>query len=240
MSANSKAVALPARSFQFSTEKSLPSANGWRLGGKCSAVRFAASISRPLEPAAFSSDATVHQLPGLGVLFAASGAVDLRHTRELIVDGDLSIMAAPTCRSIASQLGRTVELEPGASVLMSNAEVGSIRLAAASRFITFRVPRAAMASLVLDLDAAVARRIPADNTALKLLVDYLESVRDTRALATRNCSGPRSHTPMICWPWRSAPPATRPKSPTAAACAQPGWAPQELHRAPNQHATICR
>ena len=65
----------------------------------------------PLEPEAFASEAAVYQLPGLGVLFAASGAMDLSHTRELIVDDDLSFMAAPTCRHIASQLGRTTELE---------------------------------------------------------------------------------------------------------------------------------
>jgi AraC-like DNA-binding protein len=38
--------------------------------------------------------------------------------------------------------------------------------------------------LVPDLDAAVARRIPADNVALRLLVDYLHGARDTGALTT--------------------------------------------------------
>jgi AraC-like DNA-binding protein len=136
----------------------------------------------PLEPATFTSEATVGQLPGLGVLFGSSDAMALTHTRQLIVDGDLSFMAAPTCRYCASQLGRTVELEPGAGVLMTNAEVGSMNLAASSRFVTFRVPRDAMASLVRDVEAAVARRIPADNTALKLLVEYLEGSRATGAL----------------------------------------------------------
>ena len=75
----------------------------------------------PLEPSTFSSDATIYQLPGLGALFAASGAMDLSHTRELIADDDLSFMAAPTCGYTASQLGRTVELEPGAGVLMTKA-----------------------------------------------------------------------------------------------------------------------
>jgi AraC-like DNA-binding protein len=138
----------------------------------------------PIEPDAFVSDATICRLPGLGLLFAASSAVDLRHSRELIVDDDLSFMAAPTCRYTARQLGRTAELEAGAGVLMNNAEVGSMTLAAASRFITFRVPRAPMAALVGDLDAAVARPIPADNPALKLLVGYLNNARDTQALTT--------------------------------------------------------
>jgi AraC-like DNA-binding protein len=138
----------------------------------------------PLNGEGFHSEATVCQLPGLGVLFAASGAMHLSHTRELIRDDDLSFMAAPTCKWAASQLGRNPVLDPGDGVLMNNGEVGSMTLASASRFITFRVPAAAIALLVPDVGAAVARPIPADNAALKLLVNYLGSARDTQALAT--------------------------------------------------------
>lgn len=138
----------------------------------------------PLVPASFSAKATVCQVPGLGVLFAASGAMDLNDRRELIVDDDISFMAAPTSNYTASQLGRTVELEAGSGVLMTNAEVGSLRIASSSRFTTFRVPRAAIAPLSPDLDAAVARRIPPDSAALKLLVGYLQNVRDANALTT--------------------------------------------------------
>jgi AraC-like DNA-binding protein len=138
----------------------------------------------PLEPAAFSSEASVYGLPGLGVMFAACGGMKLTHSHELIVDGDLSFMAAPTCRFVASQLGRTVELEVGAGVMMTNAEVGSIVLSSSSRFVTFRVPREAMALLVPDVEAAAARRIPVDNVALNLLVDYLQIARDRQALTT--------------------------------------------------------
>jgi AraC-like DNA-binding protein len=120
----------------------------------------------------------------LGALFATSGAMRLSHTRELVVDDNLSFMAAPTCRYAAFQLGRTAELEAGAGVLMTNAEVGSMQLAAASRFITFRVPRKPIAALLPNLDAALARRIPADNAALKLLVRYMDNARDTQALIT--------------------------------------------------------
>jgi AraC-like DNA-binding protein len=138
----------------------------------------------PLEPAAFSSEASVYQFPGLGVMFAACGGMKLTHSHELIVDGDLSFMAAPTCRFVASQLGRTVELEAGAGVLMTNAEVGSIVLSSSSRFVTFRVPREAMALLVPDVEAAVAQPVPPDNLAFELLVDYLQIARDREALTS--------------------------------------------------------
>ncbi len=138
----------------------------------------------PLGRDGFRSEATVCQLPGLGVLFASSDAVHLSHSRELIVDDDLSFMAAPTCKWTASQRGRDPVLEPGDGILMSNAEVGAMRLASACRFTTFRVPVAAISPLVVDLGAALARGIPADNVALRLLVSYLQSVSDTRALVT--------------------------------------------------------
>jgi hypothetical protein len=138
----------------------------------------------PLSPEGFHARATVCQLPGLGVLYAASAAVRLTHSRDLIVDNDLSFMAAPTCPYEASQHGRNPVLGPGESVLMNNAEVGSMSLASASQFTTFRVPAKAIASLVPDIGAAVARAIPAGNAALKLLVGYLASALDTEALMT--------------------------------------------------------
>jgi len=138
----------------------------------------------PLNPDGFHAEATICQLPGLGVLRASSAAVHLNHSRELIVDDDLSFMAAPTCPYEAFQHGRNPVLGPGDGVLMNNAEVGSMRLASASRFITFRVPAAAIAPLVSDLGAAIARRIPAGNGALKLLVSYLATALDTKALVT--------------------------------------------------------
>jgi hypothetical protein len=123
-------------------------------------------------------------LPGLGVLRASSAAVHLTHSRELIVDDDLSFMAGPTCPYEASQHGCNPVLGPGDGVLMNNAEVGSMRLASASRFTTFRVPVTAIAPPVSDLGAAIARRIPAGNAALKLLVSYLASALDTEVLVT--------------------------------------------------------
>jgi AraC-like DNA-binding protein len=136
----------------------------------------------PLNPNGFHCEATVCQLPGLGVVFPSSVAMHMIHSRELIADDDLSFMAAPTCQWAVSQLGRTPTLGPGEGILMTNGEVGSITLGAQSRFTSFRIPRAVIAARVSDLDAAIARPIPADNVALKLLVNYLGSARDMQAL----------------------------------------------------------
>jgi AraC-like DNA-binding protein len=138
----------------------------------------------PLNPERFHAEATVWQLPGLGVLRASSAAVNLSHSRELIVDDDLSFMAAPTSPYAASQHGRNPVLAPGDSVLMNNAEVGSMKLTSASRFTTFRVPVAPITARVGDIGAVVARPIPAANMALRLLVGYLASMLDAEAVMT--------------------------------------------------------
>jgi AraC-like DNA-binding protein len=132
----------------------------------------------------FHSHATVCQLPGLGLVFVDTVAMHMNHSRELIRDDDLSFMAAPTCQWAGSQAGREPVCKPGEGMLMNNAEVGSITLGADARFSSFRVPLAAIEPLVFDVHAAVARPIPADNPALKLLVGYLESARDAQALVT--------------------------------------------------------
>src|SRR5665213_1821166 len=144
-------------------------------------------ISLDIEPrdaGRFRSNATVCQMPGLGVVFVDTVAMTMSHTRELIRDDNLSFMAAPTCRWLASQAGRDPVCMPGEGMLLNNAEVGSISLASDARFTSFSMPRAALAPLVSDLDAAIARPIRADNAAMKLLVSYLENARDAGALKT--------------------------------------------------------
>ena len=65
-----------------------------------------------------------------------------------------------------------------------------MKLAQSSRLVTFRVPRAAMAPLVPDLDAAVARRISADNAAMDTLrVSFLQSPGKPTLDELQHCIG---------------------------------------------------
>ena len=121
----------------------------------------------PVMPERFRSEATVCQLHDLGVLKGSSSGVRLTHSRELIVDDDLSFMTGPMPQWTASMLNRNPVLGPGDGCLMNNAEVGSMTLPAETPFITFRVPAAAIAPLVPDLGAVVARRVPAESQALR-------------------------------------------------------------------------
>lgn len=136
----------------------------------------------PLPARQFYCENAIFMLPGLGVLFGSCSAVRLSHPTQLIVDDDLSFMTGRTGPWTASQLGRNPVLGTGDGVLMWNAEVGSMTLPSDGPFVTFRVPLNAIASLVPDVGAVVARRIPADCEALRLLARYLEAL-DARSLA---------------------------------------------------------
>ena len=138
----------------------------------------------PSGDAPFRSDATVCQLPGLGLLFVSTVAMHMEHPRELIRDDDISFIVAPTARWIASQRGQHHVLGRGAGVLLSNGEPGAVTLCDAASFVSFRAPRTAIAPLVANLDEAICRPIAANNRVLRLLVGYLGCARDTDAFVS--------------------------------------------------------
>src|SRR5262249_17947945 len=72
------------------------------------------------------------------------------------------------------QFGRTARLGPGEAILCSNAEV-AVGIASGART-AIRLPRAALAPLVGDVEAAGLRPIPAAPDALRLLRGYLPTV----------------------------------------------------------------
>jgi AraC-like DNA-binding protein len=138
----------------------------------------------PTNPETFRAEATAYLMPGLAVLFAFSDAHKCHHPRELIRDDDLSFLVAPACHFTASQLGRTTDMAPRDSVMMSNEDVGSVAVAAGTQFMSFSVPRATIRPLVPDLGAVIARPISPDNPAFKLLMGYLGNAKDVQALQT--------------------------------------------------------
>jgi AraC-like DNA-binding protein len=132
----------------------------------------------------FRSEATVTMLPGLDVMFGSCSPVQAIHSRELIDDDDLSIMIGPWEKWTASMLGREPVLGAGDGVLMWNAEVGSMAFPTSTPFCTFRMPSAAIRPLVPDLGAVVARQIPAQTEALRLLRHYLEAFREPASVTS--------------------------------------------------------
>jgi AraC-like DNA-binding protein len=83
-----------------------------------------------------------------------------------------------------SQRGREVSLGAGEAVLVLNAERG-IMVHSQIHAMGLVVPRAALASLVADVEDTTMRVIPRDNDALRLLTGYLQMLQsDIAPLAT--------------------------------------------------------
>ena len=138
----------------------------------------------PVTPAWFRSEATVCRAPGLGILMGSTAGARLTHASETVADGGLCLMTGPMREWTVSQRGRNLVLGPGDGVLMSNADVWTMMLPVETRLVVLRVPAAAMAALVFDIDMAVARRIPGESNALRMLTRYLGVLQDPSALAT--------------------------------------------------------
>jgi len=132
----------------------------------------------PMNSEDFRAEATIRRFPGLGVLVGSSSGVRLLHPKELIVDDDLSFMTGPMQNWMAYQHGRVSTLGSGQGVLMNNAEVGGITMPSETSFITFRVPVAAIAPLVPDVGALIAKPVPSDSEALRLLTRYFRALTE--------------------------------------------------------------
>jgi AraC-like DNA-binding protein len=134
----------------------------------------------------FIGDATLHALPGLKLLSGTNGpGVYTRRTPELIGDGfnDFFLTVNRRGRMLVSQRGRDHGLEPGAATLTSFGEVGGIFRDTAGESCSLQIPRAALTQLVPNLDDLVMQPIPSDLAALRLLLPYLELLKQSGVLA---------------------------------------------------------
>jgi len=126
------------------------------------------------QPVRFS--ATLQALPGLGLALATcSGIGRLERTGKHIDNDDLVFNVSLTTGRLLRQRGRDIAVARGECVVAS-AEPGVVMLPAASRFISVRLPRQAIAPLIADHGFHLPRLIPRESEALQLLVDYAKSL----------------------------------------------------------------
>ncbi|MDB5599851.1 MAG: AraC family transcriptional regulator [Xanthobacteraceae bacterium] len=140
----------------------------------------------PLPDTPFHADLKLGGLPGLRVVSGDIGGTRDARTRALLDDGNdelgLNINVAGT--NIVSQCQREIIAGPGDAVLMSCAEIGSFIRPDAGKVLGLRVPRAALATLIPNVDDALIRPIPRDAQALGLLMDYVGVLGDIETLAS--------------------------------------------------------
>ena len=132
----------------------------------------------------FHANAVVSSSSSFGLLHASTSAAKQSNSRSLIASDDICFGSVTTSRWGASQLGRSVDLRPGDGLLMSNGDVGALTFPSECRYFVFCIPRAAIAPLVPDINAAFARQVPAASPELRMLVRYLELARGEHVIST--------------------------------------------------------
>src|SRR5262245_2351884 len=77
-----------------------------------------------------------------------------------------------------------VSLDAGTAMLLSNGDVGTFTFPSTSEILSLSMPRPALEPLLGDRDPVLARAVPRDTGALRLLVRYLDIFKEAGALAT--------------------------------------------------------
>jgi AraC-like DNA-binding protein len=131
----------------------------------------------------FAADYSFQALPDFGFSCGRSSAVDAHRTVELINNDDPVLAVFASGYGEIDQAGRQAAISNGAAILTTGSEPGRLSCSNDTLIFSFRFKRSLLQPIVGDLDDAVARPIPQDNPALRLLREYAEVINDQEALA---------------------------------------------------------
>jgi AraC-like DNA-binding protein len=145
-------------------------------------------IKRDIEPARdrpLHLEATLLAAPGFGLGFTkCSGISRSPRTARHIDNDDLVLNLSLFGGRHLQQRGREVAVAPGEAVVASAAEPGVVTLPPAARYVSIRLPRKAMAALIVDRDIHAPKFIRRDSEALHLLLQYAKTLRKRAALSS--------------------------------------------------------
>ncbi|MBR0826060.1 AraC family transcriptional regulator [Bradyrhizobium manausense] len=132
----------------------------------------------PIGDEPFHASVTFQSLPGIGLVAGSRSPAHYHLTRQHLVgarDGfGLSVLISGA--STTRQLGREIIGRPGTAVVISGTDPSISTMHRPGQFLTIVLPRPELAALVQDLDSAYASQIPAENGALRLLVQYVNAL----------------------------------------------------------------
>jgi AraC-like DNA-binding protein len=120
-------------------------------------------------------EATVHGFDGLGVIWGRTNGNIGRRTQPLLTDGNDDFIFGTILSgcSLPSQVGREFRMDAGAAVLLSCGDVGAKDYPVPTEFLTLRIPRRLLNGMAAKPEDALARPIPENTEALRLMVDYV-------------------------------------------------------------------
>jgi AraC-like DNA-binding protein len=139
----------------------------------------------PVRDAPFRGRATVRKLPGLRLLSGTSSPATYRRNHKRVIHDDVVLSFGREVKHVSAQAnGREAMIEAGDAFLLPCGGCASIQVPHEGEFTSLRLPRAALASNVINLHDAYCRRIPRETPALILLKRYLALLEwETEALA---------------------------------------------------------
>ena len=128
-------------------------------------------------------------LPGLGVVTFNARQSTTRRTRRLLADGNdnlrLLICRKSTRAATATQFGREITVDPGNAVVLLNSEQNSISFPSRRpRVVVLNLRQQGLRPLLRDFDTVLARPIPKQLEALRLLSNYIDGLIGEPALSS--------------------------------------------------------
>ena len=130
-------------------------------------------------------EATLLALPGFGLGFVTCSGISSLPRTSRHIDNDDLVLNVSLCRGRRfHQRGREIAVARGEAVVASSAEPGVVTLPPAARHVSIRLPRKAMAALIVDRDIHIPKLIPRDSEALQFLLDYAKSLRKRPAFSS--------------------------------------------------------
>ena len=141
---------------------------------------------QPFQDCPLEWTASLHAFNDLLVVSQRTAGIVERRTRSLLADGkdDLLLTINRSGVRLASQVGRECRLDVGSAALMSCADVGGLDSPCATRYLSLLMPRRRLNTMAVNPEDALARPIPPNNEALRLLVNYVETSLQKRQLTS--------------------------------------------------------
>lgn len=131
----------------------------------------------PLDDEPFRYDASFTMMPGLHVAKGSVSAIRCTRTTDLIDDSNDDVVILIPQRGLMQVIegGQEMTIGPGDALVRRSSEVGQT-LSTSGDYLTMSVPHTALAGQVLDIDRLGFAIVPEENTALRLLAGYLNTV----------------------------------------------------------------
>jgi AraC-like DNA-binding protein len=142
-------------------------------------------VKHDIEPHAgspFRCRSVLRRLPGLGLASIDCSGIHTERSTAQIDSDDLVLHLRLAGKSIVRQFGREAVVGAGELAATRSFDVASSDCDPGSRLLHIRIPVSALAPMIVDLDAALVRVIPADTEPLPLLLKYAEFLQTTDAL----------------------------------------------------------